>query len=61
MTRERLRRHACIRVHQAPQVVLARTGLSQSTIYCKIAEGTFRAQFKISTNGVGWKESDINR
>lgn len=23
--------------------------------------GTFPAQFKISTNGTGWKESDINR
>jgi prophage regulatory protein len=41
--------------------VLARTGLSRSTIYRKIAEGTFPAQLKISTNGAGWKESDINR
>jgi prophage regulatory protein len=42
-------------------VVLARTGLSRSTIYRKIAEGTFPAQLKISTNGTGWHESDINR
>ena len=41
--------------------VRARTGLSRSTIYRKIAEGTFPAQIKISTNGAGWKESDINR
>ena len=41
--------------------VRARTGLSRSTIYRKIAEGTFPAQLKISTNGVGWRESDINR
>ena len=41
--------------------VLARTGLSRSTIYRKITEGTFPAQLKISTNGAGWKESDINR
>lgn len=41
--------------------VLARTGLSRSTIYRKIAEGTFPTQLKISTNGAGWKESDINR
>lgn len=41
--------------------ILARTGLSRSTIYRKIAEGTFPAQFKISTNGAGWKESEINR
>ena len=41
--------------------VLARTGLSRSTIYRKIAEGTFPAQLKISVNGAGWPESDINR
>lgn len=41
--------------------VLARTGLSRSTIYRKITEGTFPAQLKISINGAGWKESDINR
>jgi prophage regulatory protein len=41
--------------------VLARTGLSRSTIYRKIAEGTFPAQLKISTNGTGWHKSDINR
>ncbi|BCH31819.1 hypothetical protein MesoLjLc_37490 [Mesorhizobium sp. L-8-10] len=34
--------------------------LSRFTIYRKIAEGTFPAQLKISTNGTGWKESDIN-
>lgn len=43
------------------KTVLARTGLSRSTIYRKIAEGTFPAQIKICTNGAGWKESDINR
>ncbi len=41
--------------------VLARTGLSRSTIYRKIAEGTFPAQIKISVNGAGWRESDLNR
>jgi prophage regulatory protein len=41
--------------------VLARTGLSRSTIYRKIAEGTFPPQLKISINGAGWRESDINR
>ena len=40
------------------KTVLARTGLSRSTIYRKIAEGTFPAQLKISTNGT--HESDIN-
>ena len=43
------------------KTVLTRTGLSRSTIYRKIAEGSFPAQIKISTNGAGWKESDINR
>ncbi len=42
------------------KTVLARTGLSRSTIYRKIAEGTFPPQLKISANGAGWKESDIN-
>ncbi len=41
--------------------VRARTGLSRSTIYRKIAEGTFPSQIKISTNDAGWKESDIDR
>jgi prophage regulatory protein len=43
------------------KTVLARTGLSRSTIYRKIAEGTFPPQIKISTNGTGWHESDVNR
>lgn len=41
--------------------VLARTGLSRSTVYRKIAEGTFPAQIKISVNGAGWRESDVNK
>lgn len=43
------------------KTVLARTGLSRSTIYRKIAEGTFPAQLKISMNGSGWHEYDIDR
>jgi len=43
------------------KTVLSRTGLSRSTIYRKITEGTFPAQIKISVNGSGWRESDINR
>ena len=42
------------------KTVLSRTGLSRSTIYRKIAEGTFPAQIRISVNGAGWRESDIN-
>lgn len=43
------------------KTVLARAGLSRSTIYRKIAAGTFPAQVRISLNGSGWRESDINR
>ncbi|WP_084812513.1 helix-turn-helix transcriptional regulator [Jannaschia sp. CCS1] len=40
--------------------VLDRTGLSRSTLYRKIAEGTFPAQLRISVHGAGWRESEIN-
>ena len=40
------------------RTVLSRTGLSRSTIYRKIAEGTFPPQIKISVNGSGWHESE---
>ena len=43
------------------KTVLDRTGLSRSTIYRKIAEGTFPPQVKISVHGAGWYESAINR
>jgi prophage regulatory protein len=43
------------------KTILARTGLSRSTIYRKIAEGTFPAQIRISLNGAGWREADIDR
>ncbi|MFC3320411.1 MULTISPECIES: helix-turn-helix transcriptional regulator [Mesorhizobium] len=43
------------------RTVLDRTGLSRSTLYRKIAEGTFPAQIKISINGAGWRESDVDR
>jgi prophage regulatory protein len=43
------------------KTVLGRTGLSRSTICRKIHEGTFPPQIRISVNGAGWRESDINR
>ena len=43
------------------KTVLARTGLSRSTMYRKIAEGTFPSQIKISVHGAGWRESSVNR
>ena len=42
------------------KTVLARTGLSRSTMYRKIAEGTFLLQVKISVHGAGWRESAVN-
>lgn len=33
------------------RTVLDRTGLSRSTVYRKIAEGTFPSQIRISVNG----------
>ena len=43
------------------KTVLSRTSLSRSTIYRKVAEGTFPPQIRISVNGAGWRESDIDR
>ena len=43
------------------KTVLARTGLSRSTLYRKIGEGTFPRQVQISVHGAGWHESSINR
>lgn len=43
------------------KTVLARTGLSRSTVYRKIADGTFPRQVPISTRGTGWYESTINQ
>jgi prophage regulatory protein len=43
------------------KTVLNRSGLSRSTVYRKINEGTFPPQVKVSVNGVGWRESELNR
>jgi prophage regulatory protein len=43
------------------KTVLARTGLSRTTLYRKMGEGTFPRQVKISIHGAGWRESAINR
>jgi prophage regulatory protein len=43
------------------RTVLQRTGLSRSTIYRKIGDGTFPRQIPISVHGRGWHESAINR
>jgi prophage regulatory protein len=41
--------------------VLARTGLTRSTLYRKIADGSFPKQVKISTRCTGWREAAILR
>jgi len=43
------------------KTVLDRTGISRSTIYRKIAEGTFPSQVKVSIHGAGWYESAVER
>ena len=43
------------------KTVLSRTGLSRSTIYRKITEGTFPPQIRISIHDAGWRESEISR
>jgi len=43
------------------KTVLARTGLSRSTLYRKMAEGTFPDKVRISIHGAGWHESAVNR
>lgn len=40
--------------------VLDRTGLSRSTMYRKMQNGTFPKNIQISTRCAGWRESDIN-
>jgi len=35
------------------------TGLSRSSIYAKMATGTFPKPVKLGENSVGWKVSDI--
>lgn len=39
--------------------VLDRTGLSRSTLYRKVDDGTFPAQIRIATRCVGWRESEV--
>lgn len=43
------------------KTVLDRTGLSRSTLYRKMADGSFPRQISISSRSAGWRESAINR
>lgn len=42
------------------KTVLDRTGLSRSTLYRKIQNGTFPGQVQISTRCAGWRESAVD-
>jgi len=46
-----------IRIH----TVLNRTGLSRSTLYRKMADGSFPQRVKLGEHSAGWRESAINR
>lgn len=39
--------------------VLDRTGLSRSTLYRKIQEGTFPRQIALGARSAGWRESAV--
>ena len=43
------------------RTVIDRTGLSRSTIYRKIGEGTFPQQLRISVHGAEWSEAEVER
>ena len=40
--------------------VKARTGLSRSTIYLRISEGSFPKPVSLGGRAVGWIESEVN-
>ena len=42
------------------KTVLDRTGLSRSTLYRKVAEGTFPRQLRIAARCAGWRESAVD-
>ena len=46
-------------VLRLPEVV-RRTGLSRSTLYNKIADGTFPRALHLGDRSVGWLESEID-
>ncbi len=47
------------RILRLPTVLL-RTGLSRSTVYARVAKGTFPRQLSLGPNTVGWRETDID-
>lgn len=43
------------------RVVLDRTGLSRSTLYRKISDGTFPKQIQLSKRCAGWRELSVEK
>ena len=43
------------------RTVLNRTGLSRSTLYCKVSDGSFPRHVKIGEQSAGWRESAIKQ
>ena len=41
------------------RAVMARTGLSRSTIYLKISNGRFPRQVRLGERSVGWLEHEV--
>ncbi|MGS0681829.1 helix-turn-helix transcriptional regulator [Shewanella sp. 30m-9] len=48
------------KVMRLPEVI-AKVGLSRSTIYLRISKGRFPASISIGDRAVGWLESDIEQ
>jgi len=55
MTEQRNNRKMILRRKQVEQ----RTGLSRSTIYLRIAQGTFPKTLSLGARAVGWLDSEI--
>ena len=47
-----------VNIIKLPQVV-ASTGLSRSSIYLRISEGTFPRQISLGARSIGWIESEV--
>jgi prophage regulatory protein len=50
---------AALKIEKRKQVE-ARTGLSRSSIYQKVAEGTFPKPIRLSAQSVGWLSHEID-
>ncbi len=52
-----------MRMHKIQRLpsVIATSGLSRSSIYLRVAEGTFPKPVSLGGRAVGWLESDVQR